>query len=145
MQKGQIVELTDCKKHNVRLQHKNVINNFINWGKLQLRQKTQFTFKRQTKSIHTGRTMEFQIETDTNSSNGDTNSTRSLISSTTPNKPHSSSKCLDLNNLSTLQRCLVIVNVIAMLILLPMTIKISSDVTTLRHDRIQQIKGTWID
>ena len=107
--------------------------------------KTQFTFKRQAKNIHTERTMAFQIETDTNSSNGghDTNSTRSLFSSTTPNKPHSSSKCLDLNNLSTLQRCLVIVNVIAMLILLPMTIKISSDVTALRHDRIQQIKGTY--
>ena len=97
------------------------------------------------KIIHTERTMEYHIETDTNSSNGDydANSTRSLISFTTPNKPHSSSKCLDLNNLSTLQRCLVIVNVIAMLILLPMTIKISSDVTTLRHDRIQQIKGTY--
>ena len=90
--------------------------------------------------------MEFQIENDTNSSNGDhdTNSTRSLISTTSSNKPHSSSKCLDLNNLSTLQRCLVIVNIIAMLILLPMTIKISSDVTTLRHDRIQHIKGTYI-
>ena len=76
---------------------------------------------------------------------GRMNSTSSQSPLTTTYKQHFRTKCLSLLGLSMFECCLIISNAIFILILMPMVFKISADVNDVRHDGLQEIKGTFVN
>ena len=75
---------------------------------------------------------------------GRMNSTSSQSPLTTTYKQPFHTKCLSLLGLSMFECCLIISNAIFILILMPMVFKISADVNDVRHDGLQEIKGTCL-
>ena len=76
---------------------------------------------------------------------GRMHSTSSQSPLTTTYKQPFHTKCLSLLGLSMFECCLIISNAIFILILMPMVFKISADVNDVRHDGLQEIKGTCVN
>lgn len=102
-------------------------------------------FSQSLRIISQSNTMETSNGTQNVNGFGRMHSTSSQSPLTTTYKQPFRTKCLSLLGLSTFECCLIISNAIFILILMPMVFKISADVNDVRHDGLQEIKGTVVN